>query len=60
MFLEKEKTEKRNNANIRSKNLSVTDFRRRKHMKYYYYKRERLLNDLINPVEELENVSLSK
>ena len=29
-------------------------------MKYYYYKRERLLNDLINPVEELENVSRSK
>ena len=47
--------------NIRNKNMSDTDRKRKKeHLKEYYYKRKKLLNHLINCVEELENVCLNK
>ena len=34
--------------------------REKEYIKNYYYKRKTLLNNLINRVEELENVSLNK
>ena len=34
--------------------------REKEYTKNYYYKRKTLLNNLINRVEELENVSLNK
>ena len=41
--------------------MSDLDQKRRKEfMKNYYYKRKKLLNDLINRAEELENVCSSR
>ena len=41
--------------------MSDADTERRKdYMKSYYYNRKKFLNHLINHVEELENVCLSK
>ena len=34
--------------------------RKREYMQNYYYKRKKLLNHLLNYVEELENVCLNK
>ena len=58
---EEEKMKKRNFANFRNKNiLDVPRERKKEHMKKYYYKSKHLLNNLINCVEQLEGLSLSK
>ena len=52
---------KRNFPNFRNKNiLDVPRERKKEHMKKYYYKSKHLLNNLINCVEKLEGLSLSK
>lgn len=61
LLKKKKKTKKRNYADIRNKNMShMHGERRKKYWKNNYYQRKCLFNHLINGVEELTNVCLSK
>ena len=52
---------KGNYANSKNKFISDRNRERKEEcVKNYYHKREKLWNDLINRIEKLENVSLSK
>ena len=52
---------KKNQVNVRNKNMSYVDRERKKiYMKNYYSTRKILLNHLIIRVKELENVCLNK